>query len=335
MDLLSVDLLLNDPSQPGGATWPGNDVMGEAARGLAIDPPTMDNLDAALKAVVKDAAADEGLLLLFCGHGFSRTSRYYVASDFGETGSPWSRVVDLSALELGLRQIPPRTQWLFWDCCADIPMEILDALGPIGGPLIQPRGSKISAAETAYGKLSRFGVASAPPGEQAFGVASAPSRFTEMLIEAVEGSAPPEPEQRRLVGRRQRHARRDPDLCAASSRTGRPAVLRLHYALLLRCPAAHPVSAPCQGTEIDTHRVLRAQAGCAEERARHSHSRQRCEDNPIFVQNPPGASAVIHVPVPARRSYKVTAVFNTGAAAQTRVCYADLPLAEAAEFELP
>lgn len=338
LDLLSIDLLLDDPLRPDGVTWPGYGVVGEAAAGLAIDPPTMDKLDAALQAAIKDATADEGLLLFFCGHGFSRTSRYYVAADFGKSGNPWSKVVDLSALELGLRQIPPRTQWLFWDCCADIPMEILESLGPIGDPLIPPRASRISAAERAYGMLSRFGVASAPPGEQAFGIADLPSRFTEMLMEAIEGSGATRTRNNGVwwvddSGMRdaiQTYAQRHPDLDDprfyvfvtpfSSDAPQRMSLRRLATApksLLIASCASRPVA------------------------LKNAHVTVAPDDDvggaPVFVQAPPppGQRAIIHVPVPARRSYKVTVVFNGDTAPQTRVCYADLPLAEAAEFNWP
>lgn len=338
MDLLSIDLLVNDPNQPGGATWPGYGVAGEVAPGSMIDPPTMANLGAALKATLKDAGPDEGLLLLFCGHGFSRTSRYYVASDFGVDGNPWSKVVDLSGLELGLRQVPPRTQWLFWDCCADIPMEILDALGPIGDPLIQPRGSRISAAEDAYGKLSRFGVASAPPGEQAFGIANAPSRFTEMLVEAVEGAGATRTRNNGVwwvddSGIRdaiQTYAQRHPELddprfYVFTTPFSSDAPERIPFRRLAAAPKSMLIASSVpRPIALKNARITVVPDGDG-------------EANAIFVQNPPppGERAIIHVPVPPRRSYRVTVTFNADATPQTRVCYADLPLAEAAEFQSP
>jgi hypothetical protein len=188
MDLLSVDLLLSNPAEPGGATWPGFGVSGESTPGEALEPATLTNLDTALTAALKGALGEEGLLLLFCGHGFFRDARYFVMSDFGQTNNPWSRVVNLDQLAMGLRQVPPRTQWLFWDCCADIPAKILDALGTVGDPIIQPKGSKISSVEATYGKLSRFGISSAPVGEQAFGTPNAPSRFIEKILEAINGA---------------------------------------------------------------------------------------------------------------------------------------------------
>lgn len=128
-------------------------------------------------------------LLLFCGHGFSRAARYFVLSDFASNPlDPWSQVVDLDGLAMGLRQVPPRTQWLFWDCCADIPSAILDALGPVGTPIIRPTGSRISSAAANYGPLVRFGITSSPIGEQAFGIPNAPSRFIEMLVEAIDSA---------------------------------------------------------------------------------------------------------------------------------------------------
>jgi hypothetical protein len=56
----------------------------------------------------------------------------------------------------------------------------------------------------------------------------------------------------------------------------------------------------------------------------------------LFTQEPPGPTAVIHVPLPALQNYNVTAVFNNGAGpTQVRSAFADLPLAEEVEFDSP
>jgi hypothetical protein len=329
MDLLSVDLLLSDPKQPAGATWHGCGLPGEVPK--AVDPPTLACLDAALKDALDGAAPDEGLVLFFCGHGFFRTNRYFVLHDFREAQNPWSGVVDLTGLELGLRQKPPRTQFLFWDCCADIPEGILDALGPVGNPIIPPRASQISRAEAAYGKLSRFGVASSPIGLQAFGTPNAPSRFTEMLIEAIEAAGAQRRQNgiwwvddRGIMDAIQTYSQRHPELENPEfylfvTPFSSDAPHRIRFRKLREAPKSLLIAAS----------VPRSALKKAEVKIMVSGAQQA-----LFTQTPSDtARAIVYVRVPALQHYEIRAVFNQGAGPTlSQSCFADLPLAEPAEF---
>jgi hypothetical protein len=331
MDLLSVDFLLSDPKQPAGAIWPGYGGPGEAPKGQALDPPTLANLDGALTAALDGAAPDEGLVLFFCGHGFSRTNRYFVLSDFRQAQNPWSRVVDLNGLELGLRQKPPRTQFLFWDCCADIPEAILDALGPVGDPIIPPRASQISRAEATYGKLSRFGVASSPVGLQAFGTPNAPSRFTEMLIEAIEAAGATKRQNgiwwvddRGMMDAIQTYSQRHPELENPEfylfvTPFSSDAPQRIRFRKLREAPKSLLIAASVPRAALKKAEVKIMVDGAQEA---------------LFTQIPsPMAKAVVYLPVTALQHYEVRAVFNQGAGPTlSQSCFADLPLAEPAEF---
>jgi hypothetical protein len=82
MGLLTVDLLLSDPKQPGGSHWPAFGVPGEAAAGQPLEPAYRQHLEQALFDALDGASGEDGLLVLFCGHGFSRAARYFVLSDF-------------------------------------------------------------------------------------------------------------------------------------------------------------------------------------------------------------------------------------------------------------
>jgi hypothetical protein len=194
--LRCVDLLLSDPAAPNGSSWDALGIPDEMPQGTPIEGATLPALKAAVAASLAGAKAADHFLFLCCGHGFwTNAGRFFVLSDF-DTGAldPWESVVALSDFELGLRTQPPRSQWLYFDCCADVPPQALAAFGGIGKPLIQGTPGGINAAEAAYGKLSRFGVASARLGQQAFGLADAPSRFCEMLLEALDGAAAEERE---------------------------------------------------------------------------------------------------------------------------------------------
>jgi hypothetical protein len=338
MGLLSVDLLLTDPGQPDGAVWPGFGVTGEAAAGQTLDPAYRQNLEQALRDALDGASGEDGLLLLFCGHGFSRAARYFVLSDFARNPlDPWSQVVDLDGLAMGLRQVPPRTQWLFWDCCADIPSAILDALGTVGTPIIQPTGSRISSAAATYGPLVRFGIASSPVGEQAFGIPNAPSRFIEMLVEAIEGAGATKRQSglwwvddRGIVDALQTYVQRHPALQDSQFYTfvtpfSSDAPQRIRFRQLPTAPTSLLIAASApQRTALKAARVRIVRDGAAGDEAA------------LFTQEPPGRTAVIHVPLPALQNYTITAVFNNGAGPiQIRSAFADLPLAEEVEFQSP
>jgi hypothetical protein len=187
LPLVSVDLLLSDPAVK-DSQWASLGVAGEAPQGTAIEPPTREAIETALTTLLQGATAQDALLLLFCGHGFSRIDRFFVLSDFGKGPNPWSRCVNLDGLKAGLSKEAPRTQFLFWDCCATIPDQVVDVLGSIGDPIIPATASEVSAAIKLHGPLSRFGAASAPIALEAFGIKDSASRFTQMLIEAIDGA---------------------------------------------------------------------------------------------------------------------------------------------------
>lgn len=186
--LSSVDLLLSEPG-PDASLWTSSGVPGEVADATLIDSPNLPTVRAALANALQGADTADHFLFMCCGHGFFKGKRYFILSDFGaDQLDPWSSVIDLDCFAEGLSQQKPRNQWLFFDCCSDIPDVVLNTLGPIGQPLIQPNALELILALRNFGPLSRFGLASSTPGAQAFGIANRPSRFCEMLMEAIDGA---------------------------------------------------------------------------------------------------------------------------------------------------
>lgn len=335
LPLVSVDLLLSDP-KAAKPKWTGFGLAGEVAAGTDLDPPTRTNLEDALMDLLQDATAQDGLLLLFCGHGFSRDDRYFVLSDFGKGPNPWNRCVNLDGLKAGLSKEPPRTQWLFWDCCATIPEEILDVLGDIGDPVVAATASEVSAAIKQYGDLSRFGVASAPIALEAFGIPDGASRFTEMLIEAIEGAGATKRhggqwwvDDRGIMDALQTYVRRhpeltDPDFYNFVTPFSSDAPQRVRLRRLGAAPTSLLIAAAApQRTALKTATVtVMPDAGGAA----------------LPIPPAPREQSMIHLPVPALHHYTVTAVFDGGngpAVPQSISCFADLPLADSAEFQSP
>src|SRR5262249_24174340 len=122
-------------------------------------------------------------------HGFWKSEQFFCLSDFGANmNNPWASVIALDRFRQGIRQKEPRNQWLFFDCCSDIHEQVLNVLGNMGDPLITPTASGLVTAQRRYGAVSQFGLASSTPGLQAFGIPNRPSRFCEILIDAIEGA---------------------------------------------------------------------------------------------------------------------------------------------------
>ena len=335
--LLSLDVLLSDPDHPAGSAWPGFGVAGEVAPGTPVDPATLDKIAEAIDAVAVAADRDDTLFILFCGHGVSKGKRYFLASDFGaRLQAPWEKVVDLTELELGLRQTPARTQWLFWDCCADVPSDILDVLGSIGNGIITPLASELAKANS-YKDLSRFGIASSPLTGEAFGVPGEPSRFIEMLIEAVDGAG--------ASGKR--HQGRycvDEDGIIAALRSFSKRKFNLDnpgfYAFITPYASEAPERMVLRRTAEAPTSLLIARAQPRPRALKESRVViTPCGGGPAaFDKKPPQAQAVLYVSLPALQEFDVVAIPGDGEIgdphAVTRVSFSWAPLAEEVEFEL-
>jgi hypothetical protein len=330
----SVDLLLSDPASPAGATWPGLGVAGEIAPGSLIGKATLGELRTALTDSLQGAATEDLFLFLCCGHGFWRGGGgYFVLSDFGaDENDPWANVISLRSFQLGLRQKAPRKQWFFSDCCSNFPDEVLRTLGEVGNPLIQPTTEGLTTAERQFGTLWQFGMSSSTVGQPAFGLPNSPSRFSEMLVEALDGAGAVSRVNGEWwvdhVGIEQAiktYSQRKPDLSDPS---------------FYNYPA--PISSDGPG-RMRFRRLSRAPTSCL---IVSSQPRVALKDATIVITPdggqqsvweqrppPPSTRAMIYVPLPAQRYFVVSATF--GALAKSREIFAELPLAEPMEFIVP
>jgi hypothetical protein len=188
--LYSVDLLLSDPAYPGGTAWSALGVVGEIPDRTNVEQPTLTNVDTALTASLRNSKEMDHFLFLCCGHGFSTGEPFFVLSDFDpNANNPWTSVVNLRKFAVGLRQKKPRHQWLFLDCCNDFSDEALETLGDReGNPLIRATVKQFARAQRASGTPSQFCWSSSTVGAKSFGVPDKPSRFCEILIDALERS---------------------------------------------------------------------------------------------------------------------------------------------------
>jgi hypothetical protein len=331
--LATVDLLLAETVSPAGAKWSRLGVAGEVDQDAPIDAPTVPNVTAALESTLANAQPSDVLLFLCCGHGFWKEQRFFLLSDFGQnTNDPWMSVIALDDFSMGLRQKPPRKQWLFFDCCSDIPGMVLQTLGRIGISLIAKNAAALFAAPQKYGVLWQFGLASSTPGVQAFGIDNQPSRFCEMLIDAIGGTGAISRDaggvwwvdHRGLEDAVSTYADRNPHLAdpnfyrfvmpISSDTPGRMQLRRINGE-----PASHLICA-----SVPAHRLKNAAIEIA------------CQSAIVPCRSLPApqAQAKLHVQLrPPRRYYTITATFDDNSKKQVEV-FADLPLAEIAEFRM-
>jgi len=326
----TVDLLISDAAHPAGATWRALGVPGEALDGTRIEAPTLANATAALAAWLQ-ADANDHLLFLCCGHGFWKDGRCFALSDFGaNVHNPWTSVIALDSFALGLRQQPPRTQWLFFDACSDMPEPIFPSLGAVGDPLIRFTANGLATAQQKLGPVSQFGLAASAIGTHAFGIPDRPSRFCEMLIDALDGAGAVLHQrgtwwidQRGIEDAVRTYAMRKPDLQDPAfyefvTPISSDALGRMRFRRVAREPSSRLIAASLPPVALKNATVVIKREGA---------------DEPSFTLLPPQRRAQLHVDLlPARQHYTVTATFD-GITRQIET-FADLPLAERAEFIL-
>lgn len=184
----SIDMLANAPGSPDGLEVP--DENGDP---LEVEAPTIAAIVEAKKRWLKDAGPKDMLIFYACGHGFwvpSLVGRTLAASDFGEDpDNPWTAVVALDDFQLALGERAPRSQWLFFDCCANTPSEALKATSPRPNALLVTMAGERQVMIELHGPLEQVRFATSTIGAQAYGKDGRASRFMETLLEACDGSA--------------------------------------------------------------------------------------------------------------------------------------------------
>jgi hypothetical protein len=324
----TVDLLLSETAQPAGSTWRTLGIQGEAVGGTKIDEPTLQNVTAALTGCLQGADVNDHFLFLCCGHGFWKSHSFFILSDFGSNiRDPWASVIDLDGFRLGLSQEKPRQQWLFFDCCKDIPAEILNNLSNIGTPMIQTDAEEMARANR-LGALSQFGMNSATPGQQAFGIPGKPSRFCEMLLDALGGAGAISRkdgtwwvDDRGITDAVRSYARRNPDLSDPKFYTvPMPISSDMQDHMRFRSVSNEPKS---QLVAFSTPRPAITTADISVVRDGNP--------DPVWRRNPAGRAKLL-IELPARVPCKIIATFNGGFAKEIAV-FGALPLAEPEEAE--
>jgi hypothetical protein len=184
--LASIDLLVNTPAAPGGATFTAPDGTSHQ-----LDAPTMANVKAARRDWMQGVEAEDVLLFYCCGHGIwlPAASRTFLTASFGEDeDSPWSDAIALDDFAFALGEHEPRQQWLIFDCCSNTPPIALAAMRARGEPLLDSSLGQRSAMVKAHGPLTQVIVASSSPEALSFGKVGRASRFMEAFLEACTGA---------------------------------------------------------------------------------------------------------------------------------------------------
>lgn len=183
--LMTVDLLVDLPQAPDGATFQLSD---EST--VALEPPTLANILQARKKWMENAGPQDCLIFYCCGHGIylpASGSTFLTASFGSDDGNPWRDAIALDDFALALGDFPPRQQWLIFDCCTNTPSDALKAMGANADPLIQLVAGKRNQMMRDHGPLSQVTLTSSTPGALSFGKVGRASRFMEAFLEACSG----------------------------------------------------------------------------------------------------------------------------------------------------
>ncbi len=172
----SVFLLL---SEPGSAPFP-------LPGGAPINPPaaTIENIERHLDAwlaKVKEHPANIAIFY-FCGHGvLIQGDLTLLAEDYGaRPRQPFDGAIDFETLHKGMALEHPGVQCYFIDACSNVPVSDLD---------IERSGARgfFTVAAPPPSQQTMLVVRAAAPGNTAYGVANRPSRFTQTLLDCLQG----------------------------------------------------------------------------------------------------------------------------------------------------
>ena len=155
-----------------------------------LDPPTMENVKQARDRWLMGAIAEDVLIFYCCGHGLLLPSagQTFLTTSFGKDEySPWGDTIALDDFAVGLKECAPRQQWLFFDCCSNIPPIALRTPNARGEPLVVSVAGTRNEMVRRNGDLSQVVISSASPEASALGKDNRASRFMEALLEACEG----------------------------------------------------------------------------------------------------------------------------------------------------
>jgi hypothetical protein len=175
----SIELLLSESNAP---TTYENSLLGSHK----VEQATAKNVENAIlrwfdKA---DSHPKNSAIFYFCGHGLGRgPETHLVLQDFGNRQTHlMENTIYLEGLHLGMDQCRARNQCFIADCCRNVIDEILELYGQVGKTVIEPRvraseyGDRIAPIFWATGR-----------DQDAYGKRNNPSRFTEILLQALTG----------------------------------------------------------------------------------------------------------------------------------------------------
>jgi hypothetical protein len=158
---------------------------------LLVSPPVGDmppTVSAIKKAVTAwftrcNSHPDNVAVFYFAGHAIERGDEMaLLAEDFGASPlNPMDEAISLKELELGMARCRARRQCFFIDACRQLPEAQAQTFGSFGVTLIQPNRGVLQA-DRDYSIY--YATASSA---EAYGLSGQVSRFTSVLLRALEG----------------------------------------------------------------------------------------------------------------------------------------------------
>lgn len=147
----------------------------------AVDPATLNNIDACYGAWLERAKSHAGNIAVFyfCGHGAAGSSDYILPSDFGtHKKNPWSDAIDITETARAARREVSGSLYFFIDACRE---SSRDSLMPGANP---PALQYVDFDKRVL-CFARMLLWATGEGATAFGAKGQVSRFSAALIEAL------------------------------------------------------------------------------------------------------------------------------------------------------
>jgi len=155
-----------------------------ASSATSIERPVMANIRAAFNRWFKRCNENERnvAVFYFCGHGLWKGQTYLLPEDFGsDAANPWSDAIDLEGTVLGMASCKAFGQWYVIDACRQSGVTLEQSID------IRAR-TLADASSRDLNPRSASVINATAPGNPAFGEEDGMARFTQLLLETLDGA---------------------------------------------------------------------------------------------------------------------------------------------------
>lgn len=177
----------DNPSAPLGSLavlLSGTRGSGRRGDRTTIEQPSMTNLTTAVRQWAQRCDRSEGNIAIFyfCGHGLARVDVALLASDFADPSArTLENAINFEQCRAAMASsCKAQVQCFFADVCREVPNEVLQIGGSLGGPILDWELDQNLAVDS-------FGMYATQPHEPATGTRGHPSVFANALLQSFRG----------------------------------------------------------------------------------------------------------------------------------------------------